>query len=83
MEGGVGDLPYVHQGLRLFVPHDGLGLLVGGQLESPGSIPGRLLLAGGHGRRHRPPGTLWRYARTGVAACSLSWRSPLWRYAYS
>jgi len=38
MEGGVGDLLHVHQGLRLLVPHDGPGLLVGGAFPAGSSL---------------------------------------------
>ena len=65
-----------------FLPHGGPGLLVGGQLEGPQGSTGRLLLAGGNGCHHRPPSTLGWHAEMKVAACSLSRRSPLWRYSY-
>jgi len=39
LEGEVGDIAQVHQPLCLLEPQDWPGLLVGGQLESPGGSP--------------------------------------------
>ena len=69
--------------LGLRVPEEQPVLPVRWELERPQADPAVKLLAGGHSHCHSPLSMFGCHAELNIAACSLSWRSPLCQYMYT